>query len=413
MSGFYSQKYFQQARQVLAGGLCGYGEGEDCLNSRIIVQRAAGSRIVDVDGNEYIDYDMNAGFNILGHANRNVVLALKKHAERGIHLATPSRAEIGLAQFIADHVPSIDRVRFFGSAAQAVSGALELARSVMKRRRIAGFEGAAYGFDGLRAGISAVPQTARGSDLPLILPFNDPQALKRTFKKYHRQIAGAVLEPVMFHTGIIRPDREFLDVLKDTCRRYGVMLILDESATGFRVFPGCLQSEFGIEPDLTCLGGVIGGGFSIGAYGGRDDLMQRCSFSTETCRTQAFCPNPVILKAGFMTLRLLNQGFFNALNRKAQKFSQNMNDFFAGRGLDVHLDHFYSVMNFRFPRKSNHAHQESSEDSGKLCYACMRQYLLERGIYFPLKESDPFFLSGKHSRKELAFLEDVLKEFFK
>lgn len=372
-----------------------------------IVERAKGSKIYDIDGNEYTDYCLNGGANILGHANRTVVLSAKKHAERGICFGSLTKAEIDISHYIIEKVPSIDQLCFVNSGTEATLSAIRLAQCVTGRRHIVSFEGMYHGFHGL---VPMAPNPA--NDDGYVLSFNNVEVLEKVIDKNHTEIAAIILEPVAVHMGIILPDPKFLTALKTLTKNYGIVLIFDEVMTGFRGFSGCEQSRLDIVPDLTCLGTVIGGGFPIGAYGGRSDMMRRLAPEGDLYQMGTFSASPVVLRAGMMTLRLMNDSFYHALNQKAERFVSEMNGFFDEKNINAHIVQFYSMMSLVFSKKGCCNYQDVRASEDVPLYKELVQHLFLNGIYFPSIGTEPFFFSGKHSKKDLKILSDVMKDFF-
>ncbi len=378
-----------------------------------IIEHAKGSKLYDVDGNEYTDYCLNCGVNILGHANHNVVLSAKKHAERGICFGATTKAEIDLSRYLIEKIPSLQKVRFVNSGTEATLSAIRLARCVTGRRYVVSFEGMYHGFHGLVPVVHHQEQCCDCSSSGMVLPFNDILAFERAIEKNKNDIACVIMEPVAVHMGIIPARPDFLTAVRDLTKKHGIVLIFDEIMTGFRGFPGCVESELGMVPDLTCLGTVIGGGFPIGVYGGRADMMRWLAPEGNVFQAGTFAANPVILRAGMMTLRLMNENFYKALNRKADRFAQELNMFFEEHQIEARIVQWYSMLSLRFSKRDVNDYKEAQNIQRPGLYTEMFQYLLARHIYFPPVATEPFFISGKHSKADLNDLADAIKTFMK
>jgi len=354
----------------------------------LVVKWAKGSKLYDADGREFIDFCLSRGDLILGHAHRNVILSVKKYAERGISFGTASWAETELAQTLIEAVPSLDAVRFVHSRTEAVMNTIRLAQQFTGRTKIVSFEGYALA-DG---------------DQVIRCPFNDIVRTEAAITSCFQEIACVIIEPVTVTQGVVAAGQEFLQGLRRLTRQYGIVLIFDESLTGFRSQKGCAQSEFGIIPDMTCLEKIIGGGLPAGAYGGRQDIMNGGAPNGGVHAGGILAGAPVILRAGLMTLRLLNEAFYAALNSKADEFQRRMNGIFEKKALAVRLEAFHSMMALRF-------FDEPAGGAGQR-YGRLAAHLLSRGIYFPPEAQEPFFICGAHTKKDLDRLREEIEAFF-
>jgi len=371
--------------------------------SEIVIVRAGGAVLEDADGRCWTDYALGGGVNLLGHANRVVVLAAKKHAERGIHFGMPCRAQEDFSAFLAQAVPAMEQSVFFPSETEVLVRAVSLARSATGRRRVVSFQGMSPGYHQWQMALG--PDGDRTTREFCVVPFNDVPALRRVFQESAQEIAAILVEPVMLREGIVRPTQEFLSALSQLRRQSGCWLIADETLTGFRVFPGALSILIGMEADLICLGGVVGGGFSLGILGGARSIMGPAAPAAGFEDSRSF-PGPVVLRTGLMTLRLMTPRFFDALNRKAQRFSEEMNVWFQNQGISAHLERFYAVMYLSCSGAGQSAQERAA------WYGQLRNFLLSRGIYLPACDREPFFVSGAHTKKDLSCFKACLKDFF-
>ena len=419
-----SQKYFQQAQDYLVGGVNSPVRSFKAVGGHpIIVKYGRAAKIFDYDNNAYTDYCLSWGALILGHAHRNVILAAKKTAERGASFGTTTREEIELAQFIVNAIPSIERVRFVNSGTEATMSALRLARGFTKRDIVVKFDGCYHGHvDDLltKAGSGvALLQSSSSLGIPLAhiqntlsLPYNDSAILEKTLAQYKEKIACVIIEPVAGNMGVIPAKPEFLKSLRELTLRYGIILIFDEIITGFRAHLGGAQADYGITPDITCLGKIIGGGFPIGAYGGRRDIMEHLAPLGGVYQAGTFSGNPVVMKAGLAALRLLNKEFFQSLNERAENFAHKMNAYFKEQSLDARVSSYKSMMSVRFRKGPVSNYQEALDAGGSEKYAQLFKHLLRAGIYWPPADLETFFISIRHTRKDLEELSLALKGFF-
>ncbi len=419
-----SVKIFKEAREVLVGGVNSpvrsfVSVGGDPL----VMARGKGSRFQDVDGNAYTDYCLSWGALILGHARREVVAAVKKAAAAGASFGTTTAIEVEIAQFIVKHVPSIELVRFVNSGTEAAMSAVRLSRGFTKRKMVVKFDGCYHGHvdDLLIAAGSGVAKLQQSSSLgiprahvqnTLSLPYNDTAALMETLNRFHKDIAGVIIEPVAGNMGVVAAKKDFLKVLRYLTRKYGIVLIFDEVMTGFRTSLGCVQKELDMIPDLTCLGKIIGGGFPIGAYGGRKDIMECLAPLGGVYQAGTFSGNPVILSAGLATLKNLNGEFYERLNRLAERFGREMNEHFRKKNVPAHLSVYRSMMSLRFRKEPVRDYADAQAASSAGLYARLFGWLLNNGVYWPPADLEAFFLSSAHSQKDLRRLASLLKQFF-
>ena len=326
-----SDELFTEAQRYLPGGVDSPVRAFKAVGGNpIFVQRGSGSRVWDDDGNEFIDYVCSWGPLILGHAHPDVVQALKRAAERGTSFGAPTVLETRLARMVCEALPSVDMVRFVNSGTEAAMSAVRLARGFTGRDKIVKFAGCYHGHsDGLLARAGSGVATLGLPDSPgvpsgytqstLVTPYNDLDAVKRLFE-HHPDIAAVIVEPVAANMGVVLPHSGFLEGLRELARSSGALLIFDEVITGFRVAYGGAQELYGVTPDLTCLGKVIGGGLPVGAYGGRAEIMRMVAPEGPVYQAGTLSGNPLAMTAGIETLNVLRQGdVFAELERKAAR----------------------------------------------------------------------------------------------
>ncbi|MGB9715011.1 MAG: glutamate-1-semialdehyde 2,1-aminomutase [Thermodesulfovibrionales bacterium] len=314
-----SKKLFKKAQELIPGGVNSPVRAFKAVGGNpIFIQKAKGSKIYDVDGNEYIDYVLSWGPLILGHAHPDIIRALKKASERGTSYGAPTPLEIELAKLILKAYPSMDMVRMVNSGTEATMSAIRVARGFTGRDRIIKFEGCYHGHaDGLlvRAGSGAttfgipdspgVPKSY--AQETITLPFNNIEALKNVINNEGKSIACVIIEPVVGNIGCVLPLSGFLETLRELTEKNGIILIFDEVMTGFRVSFGGAQKYYGIKPDMTCLGKVIGGGLPVGAYGGKKEIMSMVSPIGPVYQAGTLSGNPLAMTAGIETIKILSK----------------------------------------------------------------------------------------------------------
>ncbi len=419
-----SLEYFSDAQKVLVGGVNSPVRSfKGVGGSPLVMECGKGAKLFDVDGKGYTDYCLSWGALILGHSPRNVILAAKKTLERGTSFGTTTRAEIDMAKFITRAVPSIELVRFVNSGTEATMSAIRLSRGFTKRNLVVKFDGCYHGhFDDLLttagSGVANLAQsTSQG--IPkchiqntLSLPYNDIKVLGETIERHKDDIACVIIEPVAGNMGVIPADKDFLKALRQITAKHGIVLIFDEIMSGFRSGLGCAQADYGILPDLTCLGKIIGGGFPVGAYGGKKEIMQCLAPLGGVYQAGTFAGNPVVMRAGLASLKLLNADFYRVLNEKSEHFAQDLNDFFAKNNIAARLSHYRGMLSVRFSDKPVKNYDDARKAASDGIYAKLFWHLLENGIYMPPADLEAFFICSMHTKKDLADLSAAVKSFF-
>ncbi len=419
-----SEKIFKEGEGVLVGGVNSPVRSFQSVGGQPLVMKyGQGAKIFDSDGNAYTDYCLSWGTLIFGHAHRNVVLAAKKTLEQGLSFGTTTRAEVDLAKWIIKCVPSIELIRFVNSGTEATMSAIRLARGFTQRNIVIKFDGCYHGhFDDflIRAG-SGVAELKESSSLgvpsqhvenTISLPFNDTEILAETIHRHHENIAGVIIEPVAGNMGVIPAEIPFLKVLRDLTKKFNIVLIFDEIITGFRTNLGGAQSDYDIYPDMTCFGKIIGGGFPVGAYGGRKDIMRHLAPLGGVYQAGTFSGNPVVMRAGLATLKLLNKNFYESLNKRSEEFAKTANQFFEKNQISAYLSSYKSMMSLRFSKTIVKNYKEAQASSHKEKYSRLFHQLLNAGIYFPPADLETFFISGMHTPRDLQILGKQIEEFF-
>jgi len=411
-----SENDFKQARKLLPGGVNSPVRAFKSVGGTPrFFASASGAYVRDVDGNQYIDYVGSWGPMILGHAHPDVVRGVQETAQLGMSFGAPCELEIDLARLVIDLVPSIDVVRFVNSGSEATMSALRLARGFTGRDKFIKFDGGYHGHaDGflVKAGSGAAtfgePDSAGVpadyAKLTLTAPFNDIDAIKRLFAENPGEIACIIVEPVPGNTGVILlNDNGFLQALRDICDTEGALLIFDEVMSGFRVGLGGAQERFGILPDLTCLGKIIGGGLPVGAYGGREEIMRRISPDGPVYQAGTLSGNPLAMRAGLETLsRLRAPGFYEALERKTTKLVEGMLAGCKAAGVPAVANQVGAMFTIFFTELDA---VSCCTDVSKHCdlefFGRYFNAMLDEGVYLAPSQYEAAFMSAAHSDEDI------------
>lgn len=405
---------FRRATQLIPGGVNSPARAFGAVGGTpIFIQRALGPHLFDIDGNRYLDYIGSWGPMILGHAHPAVVAAVGEAMSLGSSFGAPTERESELAELVISSVPSIERVRFVSSGTEATMSALRLARGCTQRDLIIKFAGCYHGHvDSLlvQAGSAAttlgVPNSpgvpAHATQDTLVLEYNDCQALAETFRRSGDQIAAVILEPVVGNMGLVLPSAEFLAELRRLTARHGAVLIFDEVMTGFRLALGGAQGLFGVQPDLTCLGKIIGGGLPVGAYGGRADLMAKVAPTGPVYQAGTLSGNPLAMAAGITTLRLLrDHPPYAQLEEHARQLEEGVLAAVARHGLPCRWQRQGSMFTLFFTPEpvTNYAAAKRSDTQA---FATFFWELMDQGIYWPCSQFEAAFLSAAHEKGHIT-----------
>ncbi|RMH61320.1 MAG: glutamate-1-semialdehyde-2,1-aminomutase [Zetaproteobacteria bacterium] len=411
-----SQADFAKAKQLLPGGVNSPVRAFKSVGGTPrFIDRAEGSRIYDVDGNAYIDYVGSWGPMILGHAHPDVVAGVQQTASQGMSFGAPCELEIALAELVVEMVPSIEVVRFVNSGTEATMSALRLARGFTGRDKFIKFSGGYHGHaDGflVKAGSGAAtfgePDSAGVpadyAKLTLTAPFNDVEAVKALFAENKGEIACVIVEPVPGNTGVIDlHGTGFLQFLRDICDEEGALLVFDEVMCGFRVAPGGAQQRFGIMPDLTCLGKIIGGGLPVGAYGGREEIMRKISPDGPVYQAGTLSGNPLAMRAGLETLkRLRAPGFYEALEKKTRRLVEGLLAGCKEAGVPAVANQIGAMFTVFFTELD--AIRCSEDVSGHCDLAFFGRFfnaMLDEGVYLAPSQYEAAFVSAAHSDEDI------------
>lgn len=387
------------------------------------IERAGGAYIYDADGAKYIDYLASWGPMILGHAHPQVIEAVNSAITRGTSYGAPTKVEVELAEMVVNAVPSIELVRFVNSGTEATMSALRLARAYTKRDKIIKFEGCYHGHaDMLLVQAGSGVTTLGLPDSPgvptaavehtLVAEFNNLDSVELFFKKYAEEIAAVIVEPVAGNMGVVPPEAGFLDGLRKITRAHDSLLIFDEVITGFRVAYGGAQSLYNVLPDLTCLGKIIGGGFPVGAYGGRRDIMEQMAPAGPVYQAGTLSGNPVAMTAGLQTLKLLQRSeTYDRLDALADKLATGYHDAAQAADLQIFQTRVGSMLGM-FLTDKRVTDFKSAKTSNTQQYANYFQAMLSRGVYFAPSQFEASFVSMAHSEDDLEETIAVVKEVF-
>ena len=404
---------FEKSQRVIPGGVnspvrafCSVG------GTPVFIARGSGPYVWDVDDRRYIDYVGSWGPLVLGHAHPEVVKAVQETAARGLSFGAPTEAELEMAQCIARCLPSMQQVRLVSSGTEATMTAIRLARGFTGRPRIVKFEGCYHGHaDSLlvKAGSGALTLGQPSSaGVPaeitahtIVLDYNDPAMLEAAFKTQGDRIAAVIVEPVAGNMNLVKPTMEFLTALRELCTRYGAVLIFDEVMTGFRVGPQGAQGLFGITPDLTTLGKVIGGGMPVGAFGGRRDIMQSIAPLGPVYQAGTLSGNPVAVAAGLATLKLVQApGFFERLAANTTRLVDQLQSVGRDTGIAFSAQSVGGMFGVYFRAKPPQTYAQVME-SDKAAFNRFFHALLAQGVYFAPSAYEAGFVSAAHGDAEI------------
>ena len=409
-----SSRLFSTAQKVMPGGVNSPVRAFKAVGGDpLFIQSAKGARITDVDGNEFIDYVSSWGPLIFGHAHPQIVSAITRQAELGTSYGASTELEIQLAEKVVQAVPSIDVVRMVNSGTEAVMSALRLARGITGRDKIVKFEGCYHGHgDSLlvKAGsglISLGTPECPGivsslAEKTLNLPYNNIEKVRELFDKEGSDIAALIVEPIGGNMGVVPPKPGFLEALREVTQKAGALLIFDEVITGFRVSLGGAQKLFGITPDITCMGKIIGGGLPVGAYGGSREVMDHISPVGAVYQAGTLSGNPLAMAAGNVMFDLLSQdNVYESLEQKSQKLCEGLKHNVEALGIQAQFTRVGSMFSMFFTDE-----EVINYDSVKSCDTeFFKKYfngLLEEGVYIAPSQFEAGFMSAVHTDEEIS-----------
>jgi len=421
-----NRRVIEEALEVLPGGVNSPVRAFKAVGGEpIALVRGKGCRVWDADGREYIDFLASWGPLILGHAHPKVTRAVKDAVERGLSFGLTNPHEVKLAHLVVEMVPSVEVVRFVNSGTEATMSAVRLARGVTGRRYVLKFDGCYHGhYDSLLVsagsgvatfgipGTPGIPEEI--AKLTLVVPFNDESAVRSAFERYGDEIACVIVEPVAGNMGVVPPRKGFLRFLREITREYGSLLIFDEVITGFRLSAGGAQELFGVEPDLTCLGKILGGGMPVGAYGGRREIMSRVAPEGPVYQAGTLSGNPVAMVAGAETLReLRDKEPYNELDLRMKRLAEGVEKILTARGIPHRVNRMGSMMTVFFTEREVWDF-ESAKSSDTELFARFFRKLLEKGVLIPPSQFEAWFVGTVHDEEHIDLalerVEDAVRD---
>ncbi len=378
----------------------------------IIVSRAQGSRLWDVEGKEYIDFLMSWGPLILGHAHPAVVSALQEQARKGLSYGLTNEHEITLAKLVVSAMPSVEMVRFVSSGTEATMSAIRLARGYTKRKYVVKFDGCYHGHaDSLLVsagsgvatlgipGTPGVPEEI--ASLTLVIPYNNTEALEEVFRKYGEEIACVIVEPVAGNMGVVLPKPGFLESIREITRRYGALVICDEVITNFRLSKGGAQELLGRDPDITCMGKILGGGMPLGAYGGRKEIMQMIAPEGPVYQAGTLSGNPLSVVAGIATLtELFRLNPYEELERLTNRLTSGISEILTEKGIPHRINQIASMFTLFFTEEEVYDY-ETAKKSDRELFGRFFRSLLKEGVLIPPAQFEAWFLSTAHTEEDI------------
>lgn len=407
-----SDGLFQRAQTTLVGGVNSPVRAFKSVGGNpLFIAAGEGAYVWDVDGNRYIDYIGSWGPLLAGHAHPGIVEKVVDACRRGFTFGAPTEIEIKLAEKICAVYPSIEKIRFVNSGTEATMGAIRAARGFTGKKKILKFEGCYHGHADsflVKAGSGAatlgIPDSAGVTEAAVVdtvtVPFNDIQAVQSVVEKYRGDIAAVIIEPVVGNMGCVLPEEGFLQSLRGITDQEEIVLIFDEVMTGFRVALGGAQSLFNVTPDMTTLGKIVGGGFPVGAYGGKKEIMEQVAPMGPVYQAGTLSGNPIAMTAGYETVCLLEEeGFYKKLNANVNQFYNSFQEIIAKNRYPLQLQHCGAMFCLYFSERPVHAFGNTE----KCDFEKFRQYFwkcLDEGVYFPPSQYEANFISSQHGTDE-------------
>lgn len=412
-----SEAIFAKAQSLMPGGVSSPVRAFGSVGGTpIVMAKGEGAYMTDVDDNRYIDYVLSWGPLVLGHAYPKVVDALQKAVVNGTSYGAPTAIENELAQLIVDIVPSIEMVRFVNSGTEACMSALRLARAYTGRDKIIKFSGNYHGHADMllvqagsgvaTLGLPDSPGVPQGTTAhTLVAPYNDLDAVKQLFTDNPDAVAGVIIEPIAANMGFVQPQEGYLQGLHDMCREHGALFIMDEVMTGFRVAVGGAQEAYGLDPDITCLGKVIGGGLPVGAYGGKKEIMQHVAPAGNMYQAGTLSGNPLAMTGGLTTIKeLASDGVFASIDAKAEQLANGMRAISDKLDVPMQVGQQGTMFGFYFLKDANAVidnydaakQYADTERYGKFFHA-----MLAEGVYLAPSQFEAGFMSHVHSEADI------------
>ena len=423
MSRERSQELFARAQELMPGGVSSPVRAFRAVGGApVFFERGEGAYLVDVDGNRYVDYVLSWGPLILGHAHPRVVAALEKATRRGTSFGAPSVLELELAELVREALPSIELARFVNSGTEATMSALRLARAFTGRAKVVKLAGGYHGHPDLllvqagsgvaTLGLPDSPGVTPGAVADtLVAPYNDLDAVERLFSEVGGEIAAVIVEPAAGNMGLVPPAAGFLEGLRELTAGAGALLVFDEVMTGFRVHPGG-QEAYGVRPDLTTLGKVIGGGLPVGAYGGRREIMELVAPAGPVYQAGTLSGNLLTMTAGIETLRALREpDVWARASAAAERLRDGLEDAAAAAGVPVQTARAGTMLGLFFTESPVRSWEDARRaDTDR--FARFHRALLDRGVYLPPSQFETWFVSTEHGEDEIDATLAAVREAF-
>ena len=420
----FSELLFERAKKVIPGG----------VNSPVrafapypfFTKYSKGSKLVDVDGKEYIDYCLGYGPLIFGHSHQDVIDAVTEQLRKGTLFGTPTEEEVELAELICKNVPCAEMIRLVSTGTEATMSAIRVARGYTGKQLVVKFEGCYHGAHDsvlVKAGSGAttfgmpdslgIPgDTTRNT---LVIPYNDLEVFEQTLDEQGDNVAAVIVEPVIGNAGVILPQDGFLRKIRELTKEKGVVLIFDEVITGFRLAFGGAQEYFGITPDLATFGKIMGGGFPLAAFAGKKEIMENVAPAGKVYQAGTFSGNPVSVVAGLVTLKkILRKGdsFYSTLKSKRKMICDAVEDFVVDNHFPVQVNSISSMFQFFFT-ENEVSDYDSAKKADKVKFMIYHKKLLENGIFVPPSQFETCFISYEHSREDIEKTVDTFEESIK
>lgn len=414
-----SQELFEESKKIIPGGVS--SPVRAFKPYPFFVAKGEGSHIYDVDGNSYVDHCLAYGPLILGHADKTVVSDLTNQLTMGTAYGAPTENEIKLSREVINRIPSAEMVRFTNSGTEATMSAIRVARGFTKRDKIVKFEGAYHGAHDYclvkgGSGAACLPDSlgipVDTTKNTLTVPFNDEEALTELIEKEGENIACIIMEVVMGNIGCVEPKDGYLEFLRKITEENGIVLIFDEVITGFRLAIGGAQEYYGVTPDMTTLGKIVGGGLPMGAFCGKKEIMELVAPNGPVYQAGTFSGNPISVQAGLSTLKQLNKDFYTSLNKKGEFLRSNIRDIVDELSLEISPVGLGSMFQIYFnPNEvTNYAEAQESDSERFLVY--FRQ-LLKEGVFIPPSQFECNFISSAHEMEDLEKTANAIRESLK
>jgi glutamate-1-semialdehyde 2,1-aminomutase len=407
-----SELLYEKAKKLMPGGVS--SPVRAFAPYPFFTSRAKGSRIVDVDGNEYIDYCLAYGPLILGHSHAKVVTEVRKQLDKGTMYGTPTEKELKLAELICESVPCAEMIRLVNTGTEATMSAIRAARGYTGRKKIVKFEGCYHGAHDcvlVKAGSGAttfgtpdslgVPEETTQNTL--VLPYNDIESFEQTVKRERDHLAAVIIEPVVGNAGVILPKDGYLKRMDELTEENEIVLIFDETITGFRLSFGGAQEYFGVVPDMVTLGKIMGGGFPIAAYAGRKEIMETVAPAGRVYQAGTFSGNPISVVAGLATLEYIKSkghAFYERLESKTNALVETFRDFARDKSHPFQISHIASMFQIFFAPSSVYDYR-SAKAADLARFKTYHTKLLEKGVYIPPSQFETCFVSESHTREDI------------